>query len=70
MRATIDIDDKLIEEAKKLTAIKTKKELINLSLKELIRKKRIEHLISLFGTSPIDITLSDVEKFREDRKIE
>ncbi|MGB9714816.1 MAG: type II toxin-antitoxin system VapB family antitoxin [Thermodesulfovibrionales bacterium] len=70
MRATIDIDDKLIEEAKKLTAIKTKKELINLSLKELIRKKRIEHLISLFGTSPIDITLSDVEKFREDRKID
>ena len=66
MRATIDIDDKLIKEAKKLTAIKTKKELINLSLKELIRKKRIEHLISLFGTSPIDITLSDVEKFRED----
>lgn len=68
MRSTIDIDDRLIEEAKKLTAIKTKKELINLSLKELIRKKRIEHLISLFGTSPIDITLNDVEKFREDRK--
>lgn len=68
MRSTIDIDDRLIEEAKKLTAIKTKKELINLSLKELIKKKRIEHLISLFGTSPIDITLNDVEKFREDRK--
>lgn len=70
MRATIDIDEKLIEEAKKLTSIKTKKELINLSLKELIRKKRIEHLISLFGTSPIDISLSDIEKFREDRKID
>ncbi|MEW6408687.1 MAG: type II toxin-antitoxin system VapB family antitoxin [Nitrospirota bacterium] len=69
MRATIDIDDNLIEEAKKLTAVKTKKELINLSLKELIRRKRIEHLISLFGTSPIDIILRDVEKFREDRKI-
>ncbi|MBI5188234.1 MAG: type II toxin-antitoxin system VapB family antitoxin [Nitrospirae bacterium] len=66
MRATIDIDDKLIEEAKKLTAVKTKKELINLSLKELIKKKRIEHLLSLFGKSPIDITIKDVEKFRED----
>lgn len=70
MRATIDIDEKLIEEAKKLTSIKTKKELINLSLKELIRKKRIEHLISLFGTSPIDISLRDIEKFREDRKMD
>ena len=65
MRATIDIDDKLMEEAKKLTMVKTKKELINLSLKELIRKKRIEHLLSLFGSSPIDITLRDVEKFRK-----
>ncbi len=64
------MDNKLIEEAKRLTAIKTKKELINLSLKELIRKKRIEHLISLFGTSPIDITLSDVGKFREDTKVD
>lgn len=65
MRATIDIDDKLMEEAKKLTMVKTKKELINLSLKELIRKKRIEHLLSLFGKSPIDISLRDVEKFRK-----
>jgi hypothetical protein len=66
MRATIDIDDKLIEEAKKITKIKTKKELINLSLKELIRQKRLEHLISLFGTSPIDISLKDIEEFRKD----
>ncbi len=66
MRATIDIDDKLMEEAKKLTSVKTKKELINLSLRELIRKKRIEHLLSLYGTSPIDITLKDVERFRKD----
>ncbi len=32
MRATIDIDDKLIEEAKRLTSIKTKKEVVNLSI--------------------------------------
>ena len=66
MRATIDIDDKLIEEAKKLIGVRTKKELINLSLKELIRKKRIEHLLGLYGTSPVDITLKDIEGFRED----
>ena len=67
MRATIDIDDKLFDEAKKLTSIKTKKELVNLSIKELIRRKRIEHLLSLFGSSPIDISLKDLEKFRKDR---
>jgi Arc/MetJ family transcription regulator len=66
MRATIEIDDKLVEEAKRLTSVKTKKELINLSLRELIRKKRIEHLLSLYGASPIDLTLKDVERFRKD----
>lgn len=66
MRSTIDIDDKLIEKAKRLTGLKTKKELINISLKELIRKKKLEHLLSLYGKSPINISLNDVEKFRED----
>ncbi len=66
MRSTIDIDDELLEEAKKLTSIKTKKELINLSLRELIRRKRLEHLLSLYGTSPVDLSLKDIEKFRED----
>ncbi len=66
MRSTIDIDDKLIEKAKKLTGVKTKKEVIHISMKELIRKKKLEHLLSLYGKSPIDISVSDVEKFRKD----
>jgi len=65
MRFTIDIDKKLLEEAQKLIKVKTKKELINLSLKELVRKKRKEHLASLFGSSILDIGLEDVERLRE-----
>lgn len=66
MRSTIDIDEKLLKEAQKITGAKTKKELVNLSLRELIRKKRKEHLISLFGSSVLDIGLEDVEKLRKD----
>jgi Arc/MetJ family transcription regulator len=66
MRATIDIDDKLLAEARQLTSAKTKKELINLSLRELIRKKRVEHLLGRYGTSPVDITTEDVAKARRD----
>ncbi len=47
MRATVDIDDKRFQKAKKLTSAKTKKDLINLSLRELIRRKKIEYLLSL-----------------------
>ena len=66
MRSTIDIDEKLLQEAQKITGAKTKKELVNLSLGELIKKKRKEHLISLFGSSILDIGLEDVEKLRKD----
>ena len=66
MRSTIDIDERLLEEAKRLTKAKTKKEVVNLSLKELIRKKRRENLAGLFGSSVVDITLRDLEKWRED----
>jgi len=66
MRTSIYIDDKLIEEAQKVTSVKTKKALIDLSLKELVRRKRLEHLISLYGTNPIDLTLKELEEYRED----
>ena len=68
MRSTIDIDDKLMAAAKKLTKIKTKKEIVNLSLKELVQKKRREHLINLYGTSPVDLTLTELENLRQDEK--
>ncbi len=66
MRSTVVLNEKLIENAKKLTGLKTKKDVIDLSLKELIKKKRINHLLSLYGTAPIDISLEDVEGFRRD----
>jgi len=65
MRSTIDINEKLLREAQKITGVKTKKELVNLSLGELIKKKRKEHLISLFGSSVLDIGLEDVERLRK-----
>ena len=66
MRSTIDIDEKLLKEAQKIIGAKTKKELINSSLRELIRKKRREHLIALFKSSVLDIDLEEIERLRKD----
>ncbi|NQS88749.1 type II toxin-antitoxin system VapB family antitoxin [Patescibacteria group bacterium] len=66
MRSTIDIDEKLLDEAKVLTKAKTKKEVVNLSLKELIRKKKRERLAVLFGSLVLDLELEDVERLRKD----
>lgn len=66
MRSTIDIDNELIEEARALTGAKTKKEVVAYSLRELIRKKRREHLAGLFGSKLLDLNPGDIEKMRED----
>jgi Arc/MetJ family transcription regulator len=66
MRSTIDINEELIEEAKALTGAKTKKEVIDFSLRELIRRSRREHLASLFGSGVLNIGPDEIEKNRED----
>jgi Arc/MetJ family transcription regulator len=66
MRSTIDIDRDLLEEAKELTGAKTKKDVIDISLRELVSKKRREHLAAMFGSSPLDMSPADLEKMRED----
>ena len=64
MRATVVIDDALFEEAKKLSSVKTKKEIIHLSLKEFIRRRRQEHLLSLYGSRVVDLSVAEVEEVR------
>ncbi len=49
MRTNIDIDDQLIEEVMKLADVKTKKEAVDLALKEFLKVKRKKNLLDLAG---------------------
>lgn len=49
MRTNIDLDDSLLEEAFRLTNVRTKKELVNMALKELIRSRKKLNLLDLSG---------------------
>ena len=49
MRTNIELDDALIEEAFRLTNLRTKKELIHLALQELIRSRKKRNLLDLSG---------------------
>jgi Arc/MetJ family transcription regulator len=49
MRTNIDLDDALVEEAFRLTDVRTKKELINLALREFIRSRQKKNLLDLAG---------------------
>lgn len=68
MRATIAIDDDLFKEAFRLSNVKTKRELINLSLQEFIRKKRLENLAGMYGSGAVEMTCEDLEEYRADEK--
>ncbi|SHH48184.1 antitoxin of type II TA system, VapB [Thermosipho atlanticus DSM 15807] len=49
MRTNIVIDDALIEEAMKLSNLKTKKEVVNLALKEFVQTRKRKNLKDLKG---------------------
>lgn len=68
MRATIAIDDALFEEAFSLSKLKTKKDLITLSLQEYIRKKRLESLAGMYSSGTVSMTFEELEEYRSDDK--
>jgi Arc/MetJ family transcription regulator len=49
LRTNIELDEKLVAEALKLTGKKTKKELVNYALEELVRKLKRKKLLELKG---------------------
>lgn len=68
MWTNIVIDDKLIEEAMKITGIKTKEEIVNIALKELIENHKRKNLMDLKGKIQFDENY-DYKKMRENHDI-
>lgn len=58
MRTTLDLPEKLMQEAMKVTHIKTKTKVITTALEELIRKNRIAGLKKFKGKVDLDIDLN------------
>jgi Arc/MetJ family transcription regulator len=48
-RTNIELDDKVLKEAFKLTDIKTKKDLVNYALEELVKRLRRKKILKLEG---------------------
>jgi Arc/MetJ family transcription regulator len=55
MRTTLDIPADLIEEARRLLGFKSKTDTVVVSLRELIRRRRIDELKALLGTVVLDV---------------
>ncbi len=57
MRTTLDIPGGLIEEAQRLLGFKSKTDTVVVSLRELIRHRRIEALKALLGKVRLDVDI-------------
>jgi Arc/MetJ family transcription regulator len=58
MRTTIDVPEELIEEARRVLGFKSKTDTVIVSLREMIRRKRIEELKKLMGAISLEIDLN------------
>jgi Arc/MetJ family transcription regulator len=54
MATDLDLDDNLIEEARRLGRHRTKKEAITRALEEYIRRRKQQRVLRLFGTVDYD----------------
>ena len=68
MRTTLDIPEKLIEEAMALTQAKTKSQLVKEALEAQIKRIKRQRLVALKGTLDFDIDLDEL-RGRNDVKI-
>ena len=61
MKMTLDIDEKKVEEAMAEYGVKTKTEVIDLALRELLRKKAVARLMAMQGKFPNFRTNDEIE---------
>lgn len=54
MPTNLAIDEKLLEEALKVSGLKTKKNTVNEALREFIQRRKQKDIISLFGKIEMD----------------
>ena len=64
LRTNIELDEKLVDEAMKLTQKKTKKELVNYAIQELVSRMKRKKLLELEGK--VDWT-GDLDEMRKSR---
>lgn len=63
-RTNIELDEKLVSEGLKLTRLRTKKDLVNHALRELVAKKKRKRLLKLEGRVEWSGSLNEMRKSR------
>lgn len=67
MRRTVVIDDRLLAQAQEVLGTNGIRETVELSLREAIRRRRLEELRRSLGTIDLDLTPEDLTRLRDER---
>ena len=63
-RTNVELDDRILKEAIKLTRLQTKKAVINYALEELVKKLKRKKMLELEGKAKWEGSLSETRKSR------
>lgn len=64
-RMMVRIDDELLTEAMRLSGARTKREAVEIALREFVRKLRLRQAAQHAGQIPLDLTVEELWKLRE-----
>ena len=66
MRSTLELPDSLVAEARDLSGLATKREVVVAALAEFVRRRKIALLRSQLGKGDYDLTQDELERMRAD----
>lgn len=66
MRLTVTVDEALLEEARRLAGTRTKREALELALREFVRRRRLAAIQAHAGAVDLALTVEDLLKAREE----
>jgi Arc/MetJ family transcription regulator len=64
MRTNVELDDALVKEAMKISGINTKKAVLNMALKEYVRKNNLKKILKYRGSNIWDGNLDEMRTMR------
>ena len=64
MRLSVDVDPELLKEAKELAGVRTKREAIEIALREMILSRRLKDIVGLEGSGLVEIDLDLLRQWR------
>ncbi len=65
-RTTVDIDEELLKDAKRVTGATRTKEVVRMGLESLVRKERLKKIASMRGSGLSRLTHGQLEGMRRD----